>query len=135
MRMGDLLGSGLLGGHRSRIDIEFHWGKSLEKGLDDPLINGIRMNVLADRHMILLTQIITQVTGAMFVLHHHFVPALSTIDDTMEQRRSIAWDPARFVAIIGRIIIHEHLLYLLKRFPGNVGWIDIIDANLPLVHG
>src|SRR5713226_3880476 len=84
-----LLSGGLLGRDCSRIDIEFYRRESLEKCLHDLHIHRISVNVLADRNMILLTQIIAEIASSVFVLHHHFVSALSTVDHPMQQSRTI----------------------------------------------
>src|SRR6266446_2115541 len=78
MGMHDLVSSCLLGCHRCSIDIQFNGRERLEKGCYHLQINWVCRNILADRDTILLAQVIAEIAGAMFVLHDHFVPALST---------------------------------------------------------
>src|SRR5205085_8290042 len=108
MSMGHLLSCSLLCADCGSVDIEFHRGKGLEKRLDDLHIDWISVNVLADRNMILLTQIVAEVACPAFVLHHHLVSAFPTIDNAMQQSSAITRHPTRFVAIIGCIIVQEH---------------------------
>src|SRR6266699_153985 len=134
MSLLNLLKRCLAGGHCCSVDIQFHRREGLKKALHDVLINRIGRNALTYGNMVLLSQRIAEIAGAMLVLDHHFVPTRSTVDDPMQERCPITRHPTRFVAIIGCVVVGKHILDVFKRFPRNVSGVDIIDANLPLCH-
>jgi hypothetical protein len=69
--------------HRLRIDVKFHRGEGLEKGVDHPGIDWIGRNILADGGPILLPQVITDVAGAALLLDHHLVAAFAAVDQAV----------------------------------------------------
>ena len=69
----------------------------------------------------------------MFVLDDHPVPALATGNHPLQQRSAWARYSARLAAVVSRVVGGSHALDLLKRAPGNVGWVHIRDTDLPLV--
>lgn len=69
----------------------------------------------------------------MFVFDHHAVSTLSARDHALQKCGPRTWDPTRLVAIVGSVVVGEHLLDLLKGGPGNIRGVDIGNANLPLV--
>src|SRR6266699_6425950 len=86
---------GLLSGHCSAIDIQLDGRERQEEAFHHVPIDWICWNRLADRDMILLAQGVAEIARAMFVLHDHFVPALSAVDDALQQGSAITRDPAR----------------------------------------
>ena len=70
-------------GHRLRIDVKFHRGEGLDKGVDHPDIDWIGRNILADGGPILLPQVMTDVAGAALLLDHHLVAAFATGDQAV----------------------------------------------------
>src|SRR5262245_24125274 len=53
----------------------------------------------------------------------------------MQERGSWSWNPAGLVAIVLGIVVQQHGLNAFKGFPGDVSWVDIIDADSPLLDG
>jgi hypothetical protein len=90
---------------------------------------------LANRAAVLLTQEITNIACAVFILHNHFVAAFSAIDNTMDEGGSGPWNTSGLVAIILSIIVFEHVLNFFVNFPGDIGRVLIVHADSPLIHG
>jgi hypothetical protein len=78
MGMGHLRFLGLLCGDSLLLHIQFQRPERLEEGFDHLGIYRIRWNVLADRHTILLAQIVAEIAGTVFVLDDHLVSTLAT---------------------------------------------------------
>src|SRR5260221_7736454 len=53
----------------------------------------------------------------------------------MQQRGSWSWNPSGVVAIVLGIVVQQHGLNAFKGFPGDVSWVDIINADSPLLDG
>ena len=53
----------------------------------------------------------------------------------MQQGLARARDATRLVAVVFRVVVLEHGLDALERFPGDVRRVDVVDADLPLVDG
>lgn len=66
------------------VGIEFNGRKGLKEGVDDLGVDGIGRDILTHRDSILLSQIVTQIVVTAFVLHHHFVSALTAVDDALQ---------------------------------------------------
>ncbi len=80
----------------------------------------------------LLTQVITDVAGTVFVLHDHFVAAFPAIHNPMEERFAIAGHAARFVPIVFGVIVAQRRLDFLKGLPVHVGRIFVFHDDSPL---
>ena len=82
-------GHRLLGLPLSRLgslpDLQFGRGDGLEESLHDPGVDRVGGQALADRHAVLLAQIIADVAGAGLVLHHRIMAALAAINDAVEK--------------------------------------------------
>src|SRR5687767_11697078 len=74
-----------LGSLGSLPDLQFRWSDGLEESPHDPGVDRVGGQALADRHAVLLAQIIADVAGAGLVLHHHFMATLAAIDEAVEQ--------------------------------------------------
>src|SRR5689334_123888 len=122
-----------LGSLGSLPDLQFRWGGSLEESLDDPSVDRVGGQALTNRHAMLLAQIIADVTRPGFVLHHHLVPALAAIDEAVEQGGARAGYAAGLVAVVLCVVVAQHRLDLVKRFPGDVGRILVLHDKPPLL--
>src|SRR5215510_12264180 len=131
--VGDALGLLLPLGQRLFIDIELDRRESLEKRVDHPRIDRIGRNILTHRSPILLPQVVTDVAGPTLILDYHLVAAFPAIDKSVQEGFARAWDPTGFVSIILGVIVFEHDLNLRVGFPTDVGWVDVQDADAPLV--
>ncbi len=80
----------------------------------------------------LLTQVIAYVLTAAFVAHEHFVTALATPSDAVQQGSSVAWDAAALGAQVLSPVVAQHDLYLLEGVPPNVGWIFVLHHDPPV---
>src|SRR5262249_47561708 len=78
---------------------------------------------------------VADVAGLRFVLNHHLVPALRTVDDAVEQRRAGPGYSPTLVAVVFTVVVVDHSLNSLKTVPADVGRILVLEADLPLVHG
>ena len=107
-------GHRLLGLPLSRLgslpDLQFGRGDGLEESLHDPGVDRVGGQALADRHAVLLAQIIADVAGAGLVLHHHLMAALAAVDDAVEQGGARAGNAPGLVAVILRVVVAQHLL-------------------------
>src|SRR5947199_1952185 len=119
--MSHLVAGFLLCSNCTRVDIEFDGRERLEKGLYHVRINTIAGNMLADRHMVFLTEKVAQVAGASLVLDNHLVSTLTTVNKPMQQCRPWPWHSSGFVAVVLSVVVQEHGLDVLKRLPGDVG--------------
>jgi hypothetical protein len=55
--------------------------------------------------MVLLAQVVAQITGAALVLDHQLVCTLATLDDAVQERGPRSRHPAGLVAVVlGRVV-------------------------------
>src|SRR6266851_2441394 len=66
------------------VQVQFQRRQHSEKSLDDLGVDGVRRQVLADRNLILLAEVIAEVASLVFVLHDHLVPTGAAIDDAVQ---------------------------------------------------
>src|SRR6266700_3896795 len=135
MSMGDMVICRLLGRDRMCVDIELDRRERLEEGLHHAEIDGVSGDVLANRHVVLLPQVVTQIARPAFVLHDELVSTFAAVDNPVQERRTWARNPTGFVAVVLGVVVPYQRLNLLIALPGYVGRVDIIDADLPLIHG
>src|SRR2546422_2739798 len=84
VRLVTLRGVLALRSQRLSVHIEFHGGQRREKGLHDPRIYRIGRHILTDGDAILLPQVVTEILGAPFILHHHLVATGAAVDEAMQ---------------------------------------------------
>ena len=114
-------------------DLQFGRGDGLEESLHDPGVDRVGGQALADRHAVLLAQIIADVAGAGLVLHHHLMAALAAINDAVEQGGARAGNAPGLVAVILRVVVAQHRLDPVECLPGDVGRILVLHDEPPLL--
>ena len=68
----------------ARIHIQFDRGESLKKGSNDIRIDRRSGYALANRHAVLLAQVVAEIAGRLLVLHQQFMAALAAINEAMQ---------------------------------------------------
>lgn len=123
------------GGHGLGVQVQLHRGESIQEGLDNMAVDGVRRQVLADGHLVLLAEVIAEVTSPLLVLDNHFMPAFSTIDDAVEQGLAPPRHSPGLVASVRTVVVADHGLNPLERAPVNVGRILVAVTDFPVGHG
>ena len=121
-------------GHGLHRDVKLDGGQGGKKGVHHAGIDGIRWQMLAHRHVILLAEGGTEVACAALVLHDHRRPACAAGAEPLQQRLPGARDAAGFVPIIGGVVVGEPRVNLGEGFPGERGRIFVVDADAPLMQ-
>ena len=76
---------------------------------------------------------IADVTSAIFVLNTHFVPALATVHDAMQQGFAFTRHTTCLVASVFTVVVTKHGLDFLEGFPRDVGGELVMHAVSPLL--
>src|SRR5262249_13541246 len=106
-----------------------------KEGTHHLLVHRVGAQALTHRVLRLPAQRITEILIAAFILHHHFVPTTTAIDQALEQGRPLARYPTTFVVLIGGIVVIDNPLNAFKRLPRNVGRVTVVHDHLPLGYG
>src|SRR5262249_47237815 len=77
----------------------------------------------------------TDVAGGPPLLHGPLLAAFPPVDEAVPEGFARARDPPGFVAVILGVIVFEHGLNLEIRLPTDVRWVDVRDADAPLLLG
>src|SRR2546421_12036047 len=78
---------------------------------------------------------IANIVSLWLVLHHHLVPALAAVNDSVEQRLARTGHPSGLVAVVFAAIVPKHALNRLEGRPVDVGRVLVVDPDLPFSHG
>ncbi len=124
----------LLRGYGTLIGIQFNGRQYFEEDSHNLIVNCLCWDILTDGHTILLTKVVADITWGLFVLNHHLVTAFTTIDHTVQQCLTTSGYAAGLIAIIGGVVLLNQGHYLFKGLPTDVGWVFILDYDLPLVY-
>src|SRR5262249_62274762 len=106
----------------------------VEECLQGVAVDGHSGNALAGGDLAVYAEIIADVTDPLIpVSHHHLVPAVTAVDQSVEQRRACPRNaPGQLVRIL-RVIVVKHTLDCLKRGPTDIGRVLVRDADFPLL--
>jgi hypothetical protein len=112
-------------------DIKFGGTDRLEERGCGLVIDGVGRYVLTDRRAVLLTQVITDVEGAVFVLHDHLMVAFPAICDPVQECFSIMGHATRFVSVVFGLIVAQHSWDFLEGLAVHVGKIFVFNDDSP----
>ena len=74
----------LLDGQGTVISVQFQRRKCLEKCVNYTGINRVTGDLLTIRRLVLLPQVVAQISAATFVLNHHLVATFTTVNEPLQ---------------------------------------------------
>jgi len=122
-------------GLRQRVGGQVYLGhrQGLEKPTYHLVVDSVGRQRLAHRLAVLLSQVVAEILRTALVLQDHLVATTTAVDDALQQRLAVTGNASGLVAVILTVVVAEHVVDLLERFPGDVGRILIADTDFPLI--